>query len=173
MSLWHRREYAADLPHGLPSGSCIPPQEFSRSPEGMTRIRATSGPDPPDSNWCRFKRRNTPVPRVLLSITLAGPAPSGSTGTSRLCQGRSRPPRHHPDQAALSFNNPAATERWCRSFTSTRTNSASRRKQDPRQSRSTRSSTALPPCRSAHLAGRRQRVARPRRPGPATCIALV
>jgi hypothetical protein len=45
----------------------------------------------------------TPVPRVLLSATLAGPAPSGGAGTSRLCQGCSRPPRHHPDQAALSF----------------------------------------------------------------------
>jgi hypothetical protein len=35
---------------------------------------------------------------------LAGPAPSGSTGTSRLCQGCSRPPRHHADQAALSYS---------------------------------------------------------------------
>ena len=34
-------------------------------------------------------------------------------------------------------------------------------------------SCALPPCRSAHLAGRRQRVARPRPPVPATFIALV
>src|SRR5215471_1021965 len=45
----------------------------------------------------------TPVPRVLLSAMLAGPAPSGSAGTLRLCQGCSRPPRHHPDQAAPSF----------------------------------------------------------------------
>lgn len=57
MSLWHRREYAADLPRGLPSGSCIPLQEFSRSPKRMARIRATPGPDPPDSSRCRFKRR--------------------------------------------------------------------------------------------------------------------
>src|SRR5215469_5519946 len=47
--------------------------------------------------------RKTPVPRVLLSATLAGPAPSGSTGTSRLCQGRSHPPRRYADQAALSY----------------------------------------------------------------------
>jgi hypothetical protein len=46
----------------------------------------------------------TPVPRVLLSVSLAGPAPSGSTRTSRLCQDRSRPPRHHPDQAVLSYS---------------------------------------------------------------------
>ena len=45
----------------------------------------------------------TPVPRVLLSVSLAGPAPSGSAGTSRLCQGCSHPPRHLPDQAAPSF----------------------------------------------------------------------
>jgi hypothetical protein len=38
----------------------------------------------------------TQVPRVLLSVTLAGPAPSGSTGTSRLCQGRSHPPPAPP-----------------------------------------------------------------------------
>src|SRR6476661_6780051 len=51
----------------------------------------------------------TPVPRVLLFITLAGPAPSGDTDTSRRCQGCSHPPRHLPDQAALSFPVPAAT----------------------------------------------------------------
>lgn len=46
----------------------------------MTWIRTASGPDPPGSSRCPFKRRKTPVPRVLLSITLAGPAPSGSSG---------------------------------------------------------------------------------------------
>lgn len=51
-----------------------------RSPETMTCIRTASGPDPPGSSRCPFERRKTPVPRVLLSITLAGPAPSGSTG---------------------------------------------------------------------------------------------
>ena len=51
----------------------------------------------------KVKDVTAPVPRVLLSATLAGPVPSGSTETSRLCQGCSRPPRHHPDQAALSY----------------------------------------------------------------------
>ena len=46
---------------------------------------------------------HTPVPLVLLSVPLAGPGPSGGTGPSRLCQGCSHPPRHHPDQAAPSF----------------------------------------------------------------------
>jgi hypothetical protein len=45
----------------------------------------------------------TLVPRVLLFVTLAEPTPSGSTGMSRLCQGCSHPPRHLPDQAALSY----------------------------------------------------------------------
>jgi hypothetical protein len=43
------------------------------------------------------------VPLVLLFVTLAEPTPSGSTGTSRLCQGCSHPPRHLPGQAALSY----------------------------------------------------------------------
>ena len=51
----------------------------------------------------------TPVPRVLLFITLAGPAPSGDADTSRRCQGCSHPSRQLPGQAALSFTVPAAT----------------------------------------------------------------
>ena len=61
------------------------------------------------------------VPHVLLSIPLAGPAPSGSTGTPRLCQGCSQPPRHLPDQPALSSCRAAATTRRRRSLTSTQT----------------------------------------------------
>ena len=38
----------------------------------------------------------TLVSRVLLSVTLAEPAPSGSTGTSRLCLGRSPPTPARP-----------------------------------------------------------------------------
>src|SRR5204863_7394935 len=55
----------------------------------------------------------TLVPRVLLSVTLTGPAPSGSTDTSRLCRGCSRPPRRFPDQAAPSFTAPLRQgQRW-------------------------------------------------------------
>ena len=46
----------------------------------------------------------TLVPRVLLSVTLAEPTPSGDPGASRLCQGCSHPPRHLPGRAALSFD---------------------------------------------------------------------
>jgi len=43
---------------------------------------------------------------VYLLVSLTGPAPSGSTGTSRRCQGCSYPHRRLPDQAALSFTPP-------------------------------------------------------------------
>ena len=118
MSLRHRHEYAVDLPRGLPDGFEIPAREFPASPAGAHRTRPRSA---------RFraggiiKGRKTPVPRVLLSLSLAGPAPSGSTDTSRLCQGRSRPPRHHPDQAALSYSDLLRQARRRRSLTSTRT----------------------------------------------------
>ncbi len=100
----------------------------------MTYIRTATGPDPPGSSRRHFKRRKTPVPRVLLSITLAGPAPSGSTGHDPALSGPLSPSPASPEQAALSFNPTAATAGWCRSSTSSRTNSASRRKQDQCQS---------------------------------------
>jgi hypothetical protein len=64
----------------------------------------------------------TSVPRVLLSVPLAGPAPSGSAGTSRLCQGCSRSPQHHPDQAAVS----SAGNRHARAASAARSAQSSR-----------------------------------------------
>jgi hypothetical protein len=59
------------------------------------------------------------VPRVLLSVTLTGPTPSGSTDAPRLCRGCSHPRRHLPTQAAPSSTRAAATtQRWW-SLTST------------------------------------------------------
>ena len=80
-----------------------------KKPAGSSRRIGNSGTRRARPRSARFepvsklKDVTTPVPRVLLSVTLAGPAPSGSTETSRLCQGCSRPPRHHPDQPALSY----------------------------------------------------------------------
>jgi hypothetical protein len=85
------------------------------------RVRAAPGPDPSGSSWRLMKGCLTPVPRVLLSIPLAGPRPSGSTGQFRLCQGCSRPPRHHPDQDALSSAVLLRRDQRRRSLTSTRT----------------------------------------------------
>jgi len=69
----------------------------------------------------------TQVPLVLLSVALTGPAPSGSADTSRPCQGCSHPPRHLPDQAALSSTALLRQGQRRRSLTSTRYSSASRR----------------------------------------------
>src|SRR4051812_7581241 len=67
---------------------------------------AAAGPADPD---VEVEGRKTLVPRVLLFVTLAGPAPSGSADPSRRCRGCSHPLRHLPDQAAPSFTVPAAT----------------------------------------------------------------
>jgi hypothetical protein len=101
----HRHGYAADLPHGLPGLVKEPSREVPAAKRsGEThRARPLSARFEPVYG---MKDVTTPVPHVLLSATLTGPAPSGSTGTSRLCQGCSRPPRHHPDQAALSYTAP-------------------------------------------------------------------
>ncbi|WP_198290348.1 helix-turn-helix domain-containing protein [Salinispora pacifica] len=47
-----------------------------------------------------------PAHRAVERDEAAITRPSGSTGTSRRCQGCSHPPRHHPDQAAPSYINP-------------------------------------------------------------------
>ena len=49
------------------------------------------------------------VPRVHLSVSLAGPTPSDSAGVSRRCQGCFHPCRCPSGRAALSFSQPAAT----------------------------------------------------------------
>ena len=97
-----RHGYAAGLPHGLPDQrSFTTPEVPAASVDGGTaphpaQIRQVQAGVP-------VKDVITPVPRVLLSATLTGPSPSGSAEPARLCQGCSRPPRHHPDQAVLSF----------------------------------------------------------------------
>ncbi len=67
----------------------------------------------------------TPVPRVYLLVPLTGPDPSGSARPTRLRRGCSHPPRRSPDQAASSSTPPLRRQRWRRSLTSARTNSAS------------------------------------------------
>jgi len=87
-----------------PAASTATPQHFTvASPAGAERParkfparkkrrrRAAPGPHPSGSSRCPLRRRKTPVPRVLLFISLAGPAPSDGAGTSRLCQGRLPP----------------------------------------------------------------------------------
>ena len=90
--------YPADIPRGLPPGR--PTEEFPAGTDRCAPLPAISARFDPVSSSRRF---TTLVPRVLLSVSLAGPAPSGSTSTSRHRQGCSHPPRHHPDPAASSF----------------------------------------------------------------------
>lgn len=118
MSLRLRHEYAVDLPRGLPAGNGKPTQEFPADiadgcaprPAQIRQVRA-------GVYWRDVKRRflaysspsRSPDPRHLAVLA-----------TSRLCQGCSRPPRHHPDQAALSSTPSLRRGKRRRSPTSTR-----------------------------------------------------
>ncbi len=88
MPLQPRRGYPAALHHGLPPG--IGNRSGVPRTGSTGRVRAASG-HPPDSSRYVIEKRQTTVPRVCLSISLARPASSGSTDTSRLCQGRLPP----------------------------------------------------------------------------------
>jgi hypothetical protein len=105
--LRHRRGYPAARHRGLPS---VPPtcRGVPRLRDEGDRVRVASGPDPPGSSRCVFERRRTSVSRVCLSVTLATPAPSGSTGTPWLRQGR-LPPTPAPPGARL----PSASQSCC------------------------------------------------------------
>ena len=107
----------ADAPAASPrlrrSSSPWPPRRSMEVGFGVGRRRDEDdghalhpGPHPP--GWSRYHvyEALTLVPLVRLLVSLAGPAPSGSTSASRHCWGCSRPPRHPPDQAAPSFVSP-------------------------------------------------------------------
>jgi hypothetical protein len=123
LPLRHRHGYAAALHHGLPTGKINPTQEF---PPTRT-VRTAIQPRSTGFELAEVLRGFTPlVPRVHLPVSLAGPAPSGSTGTSRRCWGCSPPdPAVSPNPAAPSFNRPAATGRRHGSHTRARSHSAS------------------------------------------------
>jgi hypothetical protein len=117
-------------------------------------VRVASGPDPPGSSRCVIERRRTPVPRVCLSVTLATPAPSGSTDTPWLRRGRLPPIPAPPGTGCPQLHRPAATGRRRRSLTSTQSTSASRRtgamthrRYRDGTRRKDRGSPALPPRR--------------------------
>jgi hypothetical protein len=102
LPLRHRHGYAADFPRDLPSRRSCPTQKAPhRDAQGEeaphpARIHQVRAGNP-------LRGVMTPVPHVLLSVSLAEPAPSGSADALRLCQGRSHPFRHHPKRAALSY----------------------------------------------------------------------
>ncbi len=125
MPLQPRHGYAADFHRGLPTGDITQPKS---SPPDRSQVGARCKPAQIHqvSSWRLLLRGFQPlVPHVRLSVSLAGPGPSGSTGPSRRCQGCFHPPWRSPDQAALNFAQPAATgQRRC-SFTTARFKSAS------------------------------------------------
>ena len=125
LPLRYRHGYAAVLHRGLPTGKINPAQEFPTRNEG--RVRTAIQPRSTGFELAEVLRGfKSLVPLVHLPVSLAGPAPSGSSGASRRCRGCSPPdPVVSPNPAAPSFNHSAATEQWCGFHTHTRTHSAS------------------------------------------------
>jgi hypothetical protein len=124
-----RQGYAPDLPPGLPERHLQTPPEVpaATAHNGTHCARPVSTRFEPVS---KLKDVTTPVPRVLLSVTLAGPAPSGSTGTSRLRQGCSRLPG--TTRIRLPSAPPPCRDRTEAKVSHLHSNhSASRRKQAP------------------------------------------
>jgi hypothetical protein len=109
--LRYRHDYAAVLHRGLPVSRLHTTRKF---PEPATLPQqARCAPPPAHIHQVRagasLRGVLTPVPRVRLSIPLAGPAPSGSTETSRLCQGRLPPSPAPPGSGCPQLHPPAAT----------------------------------------------------------------
>jgi hypothetical protein len=100
----HRHDYAADLHHGLPASDTNQPRSSPARPSA--RVRTAYQPRSTGFELVvLLKGFTTTVPLVHLPISLARPAPSGSTDVSRRCRGCSRPSRRPPGQAAPSFTN--------------------------------------------------------------------
>jgi hypothetical protein len=98
-----RHGYAADLPHGLPGPlKHIAPGVPAASVDGRThRARPVSARFEPVSQLKDVKRRF-----LAYSFPPRSPDPHhlAVLGTSRLCQGCSRPPRRYAVQAAPSYS---------------------------------------------------------------------
>ncbi len=114
MPLHHRHDYAAGLHHGLPGRRHSPNRKFPARPldspaEAERRAVGTGARcDPAHVRqvpgwWVRLRGVQTLVPHVCLSVLLAEPAPSGSTGTPRLVRAAVHPHPRPGDRAALSF----------------------------------------------------------------------
>ena len=85
MPLQHRHDYAAGLHRGLPVGALHRPRS---SPHQTCGCALLSSPDLPGFELVdRLRSVQSLVSHVRLSVSLAGPGPSGSAGPSRRCQG--------------------------------------------------------------------------------------
>jgi hypothetical protein len=118
VSQQHRHAYAAGIQRGLPvrlrntSRKFPPPcrRRCALRPALIRQVRAGGSGE----------GRKAPVPRVLLSATLAGPAPSGSTGHVPALSGLLPPSPPPRGSDCPQLQRPAATRRRRRSLTSTR-----------------------------------------------------
>ena len=121
----HRHDYAVGLHRGLPPGGISPGSEF---PPGATRQTVRTATQPISARF-ELEGRLRGFKRWFLTYTfpssLAGPAPSGSTSTSRRCQGCFPPFPASPGSGCPQLHPAATTARRWRSFTSTRSCSAS------------------------------------------------
>src|SRR5216684_3333537 len=115
-----RHAYAAGFRRGLPDRQMkTSPGVLAASVYSEThRVRPRSARFEPVS---KLKDVTTPVPRVLLSATLAGPGPSGSTGHVPALSGLLLPSPAPPGAGCPQLQRPAATGHRRRSLTSTRT----------------------------------------------------
>ena len=115
MPLHHRHDYAAGLHRGLPVRRHHPAGKFPAGPG--RQVRGATRPMSARFRVGGFVLRSVQplVPRVCLSVSLAEPAPSGSTGTTRRCRGLlHQPPPRRGSRPSSSFHTPAATgiPRW-------------------------------------------------------------
>ncbi len=124
MPLHHRHGYAAGLHHGLLARRHPPDHEFPAPLIGNPTeveprvIGAVTRCDPAHVRqvpgwWVHSRGVQTLVPHVCLSVVLAEPAPSGSTGTPRRCQGRCPPSLPSRGSGCPQLHHAAATaRRW-------------------------------------------------------------
>ena len=100
----HRHGYAADFHHGLPPNR---PARSSR-PASPPAVRTATQPISARLELVGLEGLDTLVSHVHLPVSLAGPAPSGSTGSSRRCQGCLPPSPASPGSGCPQLH-PAAT----------------------------------------------------------------
>src|SRR4051794_12394585 len=112
MPLQHRHGYAAGLHRGLPTGDITQPRSSPPDTSDIVaaliaRMRVALQPRSARFELVALLRGVQPlVPHVRLSVSLAEPEPSGSTGPPRRCRGCFHLPRRLPDRAAPSFTAP-------------------------------------------------------------------
>ena len=139
MPLQHRHTYAAGIRCGLPAGDMTRPRSFPHDHHAVVVVRVRVAVQPPSARFelvGLLRGVQSLVPHVHLSVLLAGPGPSGSTGPPRRCQGCCPPSPASPRSGCPQLHQPAATgQRRC-PFTTARFNSASWRTMSVTHSRS-------------------------------------